>query len=159
MTDRLEVKPSLIEGAGRGLFAKKKIPKGVQVCEYSGRIVSKKIMQTTYLKNPEVFRRVFNPVTRDLDVDNVIIGSFDDDKSGVFVNDSVRLTVATRKAVRTYKKQSNEAANVVPVVIDGKIFYWSTRKINKGEEIYASYGPGYWLMDLGVDPLKIKLFL
>lgn len=158
MTDRLEVKKSIIPNAGNGLFSKKIIPKGTIVCEYSGSKMKKSDSFALYCKNPKDYLNHIHPFIRDLNDDEVIVGNTNIPKSGVFVNDAFCLRNIGQKDIKHYNNISRKNANVTTVVLDDKLLYMSTKKIKKGEEIYTSYGAGYWLLQLGVPPQDILLY-
>eukprot|EP00921_Rhytidocystis_pertsovi_P023692 GHVQ01037990.1.p1 GENE.GHVQ01037990.1~~GHVQ01037990.1.p1 ORF type:complete len:249 (+),score=34.90 GHVQ01037990.1:731-1477(+) len=115
----LEVRPSLIPGAGRGLFVLSAVPKGSVVCEYTGRRLTLlellRKQDRTYVMGgfginwhieagPEVMARYIN--------DNM---------------DTSQLNAVFQK-LKTLRK-----ALVV-----------ATRDIASGEELYATYGSVFW---------------
>lgn len=155
---------SLIPKAGLGLFAKKIYRKGEIVCEYAGNHCEKSIMMELYLENIEEYLRI-HQYARDLDEDTVIIGDpelgkADLGKSGVYVNDGACLQPGKhdRDAIQRYVRLSMKACNVEPLVQGDKLFYVASKRIKKGEEIYAHYGPHYWLLLGGVPADQLRKF-
>eukprot|EP00466_Bigelowiella_natans_P010187 jgi/Bigna1/91178/estExt_fgenesh1_pg.C_910080 len=119
---KLKVAPSLIPGAGKGLFAIAPFRKGSEICRYTGTVLSladlllKRVTNTDYVMglslrvhidaqgHPEVLARYINDIAD------------------------------TKKRNATFVKIPKEKmAKVVAL-----------RDIRPGEEIYASYGEGYW---------------
>jgi SET domain-containing protein len=152
---------SNLDNANNGLFAKTIFHKGDIVCEYAGNIKNKTYMAELYISNYKEYLHLHKYV-RDLDNDRVIIGDhklIDNDwmKSGVYVNDGACLDVSVNynpvkdgKLIATYIDNSKMKQNVEAITQDDKIYYVATKRIKKGEEIYAHYGKHYWLLLSGI---------
>lgn len=146
-------KQSDISGAGNGLFAGQDIPKDTRICEYAGEILDKDEICDIYMVDPESYCAAIHPYVRDLDRDRVVVGipNIDMRRSGVLVNDAAKLCPPfSEDRVRDYREQSGAGANVYPVVENGRIYYHASRDISKDEELYSSYGAGYWLLAHGI---------
>jgi len=159
--NKLLIKDSIIEGAEKGLFAKKMFHKGDIVCEYAGEIKDKMEMVDFYQRDQESYTKLHRFI-RDFDEDYVIIGdpklaAIDLMKSGVFVNDGACLDLTIKydpnvhkELISNYITQSKQKQNVEAVVQDGKLYYIAIKRIKKGDEIYGHYGKHYWLLLSGI---------
>ncbi len=120
---QLEVKVSNIQGAGRGLFTSKFIPKGTKIVEYKGSSRTWKEVEYDY-NNYYIF--YVN--------ENHIIDAATYKKSfAKYMNDA--------KGIHKIKGRNNNAEFVLE---DLKVFVKATRDIPAGSEIFVSYGKGYW---------------
>ena len=159
MSKKLLKKKSHIKNGGNGLFAKKIFHKGDIVCEYFGMVVTKDQVFKTFTNNKENYMTKIHPYVRDYDDNTVIIGTEDKDlfKCGVLVNDSNKLSTNEEKDMKNYVKESMNKANVDIIIKDNKAYYKAIKRIKKGEELYAHYGIGYWLLSQGIEPQMIAI--
>jgi len=121
---QLYVKKSGIPGAGKGLFTKELIPKGVRIVEYKGKRTTWKEVKDDDGKNGYIFY---------INRDNVI--------------DAL-------PARTTLARYANDARGIVRIkgvlnnsdyVIDGKkVFIESSKDIPANSEILVDYGKEYW---------------
>ena len=120
---QLEIKESIIPGAGRGLFTNKFIPKGTRIVKYKGRIRTWKEVQH------EGTNFFIYYVTR-----NHIIDASRYKKSlARYINDA--------KGLQKMKGLNNNAE----FIRDGfKVFVRATWDIPADAEIFVSYGKEYW---------------
>ena len=126
LEDFLVIKPSLIKGAGKGAFAKKKIKKGTRLGEYTGKILSleeySKTRDKTYI----------------FEVSKKFQGKYYlfyiDARSGdqlKFINGA-------------HSKEQKKHINVETYQYAERIFYRTTKNIKEGEELLVDYGDNYW---------------
>ena len=160
MTKYLYKDKSKIRGAGNGLFAKKIFRKGEIVCEYHGLYVTKEQIYESYTKNKDNYMKKIHPYIRDISNDKVVIGMEEKDlfKSGVLVNDFKKLYSKKITDIMTYVRESMKNKNV-DIVIDNKTnkpYYVATKRIKKGNEFYAHYGIGFWLLGTGMSPSELS---
>jgi len=124
----LELKPSSIAGAGRGLYTLVDIPKDKRIAQYTGELKT----EEAYNKKKSGYG-VHLPNGKVLDAHSTQhgIARYANDcrsankKKGECKGTNARLTSSTR---------------------DGKTTVWlkSTKRIKAGDEIFVSYGRGYW---------------
>jgi len=135
----VEVRDSLIPGAGKGLFLTKTgthekfIPKGTMICLYDGVIVHTKEKITKYLEAQEgndYLWQGFNSRNSHLLVD----GQDPESSYGRFANEG-------------FKDNNAEIIVANVSVICPRIILKSTRKIFLQHEIYVSYGAEYFQKD------------
>ena len=119
----LEIKPSTIPGAGKGLFTKTTISKGTRIVEYKGTVTTWNAVKDD---PTNAYIYYLKP--------NHVIDARDHPKSlARYVNDAKGLV---RNKQRTNNAQfSNEGLHVYIV---------ATRTIKAGEEILVEYGQKYW---------------
>jgi len=120
----LVVKKSTLPGAGKGLFTKKIIPKGVRIAEYKGKISTWKEVDHHDGLNAYIFY---------INRNHVIDGSKDKKVFARFANDA--------------KGSENDTgrSNNCKYVVDGlRVFLESKKEIQANEEILAGYGKEYW---------------
>jgi hypothetical protein len=124
----LELKPSSIAGAGRGLYTMVDIPKDTRISQYTGEMKTDK----EYAKKESGYG-VYLPGGKVLDAHSTQHGI------ARYANDC-----------RTANKNKGECkganARLTSNTRDGKTTVWlkSTKKIMAGHEIFISYGRGYW---------------
>jgi hypothetical protein len=124
----LELKPSAIAGAGRGLYTMVDIPKDTRISQYTGEMKTDK----EYAKKESGYG-VYLPGGKVLDAHSTQHGI------ARYANDC-----------RTANKNKGECkganARLTSNTRDGKTTVWlkSTKKIMAGHEIFISYGRGYW---------------
>jgi SET domain-containing protein len=117
----LEIKESLIPGAGLGLFAKSHIAKGSVFCEYYGRELT--LLQTIKLKDKTYLMGGFG-LNCHIDAKDEL-GCF-----GRYINDAMD---PAKQNARFVKIKHLKKANVIAI-----------KDVQAGDEIYASYGNVYW---------------
>ena len=113
----VEVKKSKIPGAGEGLFAKRSFQQGEKICDYRGKVLS----LADVLKEPN--RDYVMGLGLNCHVDAREAYAV----PGRYVNDR------EDPNARFVKDKKRRKADVVAL-----------RRIHPGDEIYASYGQGYW---------------
>jgi SET domain-containing protein len=120
----LLIKKSTLPGAGKGLFAKKVIPKGTRITEYKGRI-------STW--NEADHQDGLNAYIFYINRNHVIDGSKDKSSFARFANDAK----GSQKGIKLN--------NNCKYVVDGlRVFLESKKEILPNEEILVGYGKGYW---------------
>ena len=120
----LKIKKSTLPGAGKGLFTKKLIPKGVRIVEYKGKITTWKEVDHHNGLNAYIFY---------INRNHVIDGSKHTKVFARFANDA---------------KGSQKVSGLInncKYVVDGlRVFLESKKEIPANEEILAGYGKEYW---------------
>jgi SET domain-containing protein len=120
----VQVKQSTLPNAGKGLFAKKFIPKGTRIIEYKGRITTWKEVDGDDGKNGYIYYVKRNYVI-DASRNKKALARYANDAKGLF-----RL-----KGVK----------NNADYVEDGfRVFIEAKKDIAAGEEIFVDYGKEYW---------------
>ncbi len=128
--DFTQVKESLVEG--RGVFAKRNIPKGSRIIEYQGKRVNKKDLISDMVAGKTSLRYVMNLS------ETVAIDAERSGNDSRFINHSCE-------------------PNCTVYFFDDKPFIYALREINKGEELSFDYQLGTDSKDLNPD-LKKELF-
>lgn len=122
----LYLKKSTIPGAGLGLFTDDPIAKGKKIVEYLGEIVSWAVCEKRAIENKGGYVFHIN--------DNYCIDGYDyTEEYARYANDAAGLV-----RVKGIKNNSNYQE------FGKRVFIVSTRNIKPGEEIFVSYGRGYW---------------
>lgn len=130
---RTMIKPSTIKGAGMGVFAIDKIPKGAEI-KYAG--VKKGQYTANHYYSWEV--KTYDPET----------GEPDDEDILYFIDASdVKYANCTRTVNCGMTKKAN---NMDAVQRFGKFFYVAMRDILPGEELFVDYGEQYRKVNLGM---------
>jgi SET domain-containing protein len=119
----LEVKTSTLPDAGKGLFTKIFIPKGMLITEHVGKITSFK--KADYEDN--------NPYVFYVTANHVIDAREQLDAAARFANDA-----------RGIKRIVGFTNNAKYIVIDKRVFITATKNIQPNEEIFVGYGKEYW---------------
>ena len=119
----LQIKKSLIPGAGKGLFTTVFIPKGTRIVEYKGRSTTWKDVEHDY-KNGYIYS---------IDPKHVIDAKTYKKALGRYANDA--------KGLVSTKGLSNNSKYVVD---EFKVFIEAIKDISAGSEIFVSYGREYW---------------
>jgi SET domain-containing protein len=120
----VEVKKSILPGAGKGLFAKKFIPKGTRIVEYKGKITTWKEVNDNDGNNGYIYY-----VKRH----HVIDASRHTSSLARYANDA--------RGLQRVKGISNNSEYVE----DGlKVYIESKKDIIAGAEILVEYGKEYW---------------
>ena len=119
----LQIKRSLIPGAGMGLFTTVFIPKGTRIVEYKGKMTTWKEVEHDY-KNGYIYS---------IDPKHVIDAKTYKKALGRYANDARGLVT------------TNGLINNSRYTVDGlKVFIEATKNIQAGSEIFVSYGKEYW---------------
>ncbi len=122
--DQLSVKKSQLPNAGKGLYTRIFIPKGSYIVEYKGTISKWKEVEDTEWDNGYIYY-----VTRNY----VINARPHPEYLARYANDAAGLERV--KGLRNncvYKKRAN------------RIYIYSEKNIQPGEEIFVDYGADYW---------------
>ena len=149
---RVEIKPSLISNAGKGVFATMDCKEGELLTCYPGDVLLQNSGFTGLpddLKNDE--DKLQSRLSRyciGVTDDYAIMGlpELDQDMAyvGHMINDAARPPV-TEADLENYTTESDRLANAEIVSLeDLHMVAIATRDIKKGEEIYGSYGIQYW---------------
>ena len=120
----IEAKRSGLPGAGKGLFAKAFIPKGMLIVEYKGKITTWKDVKHDDGSNGYIYY-----VTRN----HVIDARRHSSALARYANDA--------RGIGRVKGLVNNAEYVE---IGNKVYIKSTKDIAKGQEIFVAYGKEYW---------------
>ncbi|MEO6611876.1 MAG: SET domain-containing protein [Chitinophagaceae bacterium] len=137
---KVEIKPSSLPSAGKGLFAKEFIPKGSRIVEYKGRVTTWKEVDDNDGNNGYIYY-----VKRD----HVIDASRYTGALARYANDA--------RGLQRVKGISNNAEYVEEGL---KVFIESRKDIPAGTEILVEYGKDYWNVirhNLKVDEQRRKL--
>lgn len=136
----LEVGPSQLPFANRGLFTRSAIPKDATIVEYTGRISSWADCNQMGGDNNYLYY---------IDEEHVIDASREDDSLGRYANDAHGL------------KRVRGLLNNARFVEEGyRVYIVATRDIRKGEEIFVSYGKEYWDVirsNMAIDKAEAKV--
>lgn len=130
----VEARPSGIRGAGRGLFATRRFPKGSYITRYDGRLIQR--------QEAEALRqRGLHTHVRALRTAGVwLVDGMHADRPGMggaaMANDARDKRVNNAELVLGYEDSRN------PVMMF--VYLRATKDIHENDEIFASYGPGYW---------------
>ena len=120
----LVLKKSVLPGAGKGLYTKIDIPKGMAIVEYKGRLVNWNDVKHRDGHNGYLFR---------LNVSKAIDALPYKSTFGRYANDA-----------RGFGKITGVRNNCEYTVRKNKCYITSIRKIHKGEELLVPYGKAYW---------------
>lgn len=131
----LFIKPSTIANAGKGLFTKKDIAKGIRLVEYKG-----KLRKWKDVKHEDGYNGYLMYITRNAVID-------------------------ARPAVQTLGRYANDAQGLTKMtglknnceyVSEGnKCFIETIRSIRKGEEILVGYGREFWQLQKKIISYKV----
>lgn len=124
----VEVRRSRIPDSGDGLFAARDFDAGELLGEYRGRVLS--LLQATRLQDRDYLMGGFG-------INAHVDARFALDAPGRYVNDHFD---KARLNAHFEKDRVRKRARLV-----------ASRPIRRGEEVYASYGEGYWRAR-GIDP-------
>jgi len=121
---KLEIKKSVLPGAGKGLFAKELIPKGSRIVEYKGKI-------TTW---------------KDVDDNDGANGYIYYVKRHHVIDASRHTSVLARYAndARGLQRIKGITNNAEYVEVGLRVFIESSKDIPAGAEILVEYGKEYW---------------
>ena len=137
---KVEVKESVLPGAGKGLFAKELIPKGTRIVEYKGKISTWKEVDDDDGNNGYIYY-----VKRH----HVIDASRYANSLARYANDA--------KGLRRVTGITNNAEYVEEGL---KVYIKSRKNIPAGTEILVEYGKDYWDVirhNIKVDKQRLKL--
>ena len=130
---RLRIAPSSITAAGMGVYAVDEIPKGA--------------------------KGVYRGVKRSLEKGNVyyswIIYEYDPITGDAITNKELFLLDASNKKTSNWTRYVNcgmrkRDNNMDSIQRFEKIYYYTTKKINPGQELFIDYGTGYRKSNLGM---------
>ena len=120
----LFIKKSSIPDSGKGLFTKKKIPKGTRIVEYKGKMTTWKDVDHKEGTNGYIYY---------INRKNVIDASKNIKDFGRYANDARGLSRTT--GIRNNSEYVSEGL---------KVYIESLREIPAGGEILVAYGKEYW---------------
>ena len=121
---KVEVKESILPGAGKGLFAKEPIPKGTRIVEYKGKITTWKEVDDDDGNNGYIYY---------IKRHHVIDASRHTSALARYANDA--------RGLQRLKGTTNNAEYVED---DLKVYIESKKDIPAGAEILVEYGKEYW---------------
>lgn len=129
----LKIAPSQIPNAGMGVYAIDNIPKGAQGL-YKG--VKKSMTRGNVYYSWVIFE--YDTVTGEANT-----------KKGLYLLDASNKNVSnwTRYVNCGMKKRDN---NMDSIQKFDKIYYYTTKEVQKGKELFIDYGPGYRKSNLGM---------
>lgn len=131
----LEIKESTIEGAGKGVFAKRDIKKHECLGEYKGKLLSVK----EFKRKPHHCDYVWELLDDEQDVIGYIDGG------------NKKYSNWTRYVNCPSTEKQN---NVVPIQKQFKMYYYAKRDVSAGEELFVWYGSVYAKKLMGITDLK-----
>jgi hypothetical protein len=137
--DNVEIKKSKIPRAGKGLYAKKDFKRGDFICWYMGYLIENDMIVNGYYDSDYILK---------LPDKNLYICAEDVNSCfGRYINDGLS------------KYNSNCIFETYTDIYSAGIK--AKKKINKGDELYLTYGTDYWKEKKRYDILKIadKLFI
>ena len=149
------VKKSTRPNGGNGLFAQKKIKKGTPVVIYYGKMTDSEQIFDYYTDNSENYLKNIFPYVRNTERENIVINGYsalnhkNSNVLGVYVNDYDKLKNTNIQEMKRYAKTAKLCNLEIVETADFPI-YFSRRNIKKGEELFAHYSVGYWLLYLGI---------
>ena len=153
-------KESLINGAGLGIFAKQKIKKNTPIIIYYGELLSTNDILNLYQNDNTMYKNDISPYLRTTGIDNMQVnGKTSENQNnlnlkGYLVNDSNSISYIDELNIKNYIE--NDKNNVVIVETKDFPIYYASRDILEGEELYASYGLAFWLLQCNCKPENIR---
>ncbi len=170
LSGRVEIRPSLIPGAGRGIFVKEPVAKGDPILVYGGEALRLKDCGRSFEEQASVRGLAYNRYMSGFKGEKILQGSghtgcLAPHLCGDLCNDNYLpqneyealrkldfnsgprlITEALIAFFRAYIKQSQTiAAAVGHQEKDGSLLLVARNTCHADEEIYNVYGPGYWL--------------
>mgnify|MGYP001227172853 CR=1 FL=1 len=141
----VKIMKSVINGAGKGVFATNFIKKGTYITEYSGKFISQK--QVDILEKNKDTEYLY--YTINLSNNKLLLGdmnSTNKEKCGQLLNDVKTLKNPKKLILNNAKEyiKSVELVNCEFIEKNNKMYIVSIRHIEKGEELYVHYGYSYW---------------
>lgn len=152
---------SKIPGAGDGLFAKKLIPVGTSVAVYMGKKITDEEVYEICKRDRDEYQKL-NSVIRGTPNGYAIVGekNTNSNLAGVLVNDIGCISCSKDDLCRDILVKYVETAkkcNLKTVDTSDYPVYVTTKRIKKGDELYAHYGIGYWLLHIGFSPEELTV--
>ena len=147
------VKASKIPNAGDGLFVKKHTARGTPIAVYYGAKITDEEVFDLHQSDFEAYRQA-NSVIRGTPNGFAVKGEKTDKPAlhGVYVNDAARIECdkanLTKEAIIEYAKTAKDC-NVTTQNTSDYPVYVTRKRVAKNEELYAHYGIGYWLQEIG----------
>ncbi len=120
----LQVKKSVLPGAGKGLFTKAFIPKGALIVEYKGKITTWKEVEHNDGDNGYIYYVKRNHV--------------------IDANGYAKALARYANDARGIGRTAGIANNAEYVEIDLKVYIKAVKDIPAGAEILVGYGKEYW---------------
>jgi SET domain len=166
--DRTRIGPSLVENAGRGLFAKMDCEKGELLTCYPGDLLvysklsdgpeieedddivwGSHIQESDRISEEEIRSELLSAYSVQVADEIAVLGLpfLDGDMAyaGHFANDGA-CPPQRESQIASYVLESNEFANAMHISLGGcHMVTVATRNIPKGGEILVTYGPDYWM--------------
>ncbi|MCH8277756.1 MAG: SET domain-containing protein-lysine N-methyltransferase [Proteobacteria bacterium] len=131
----LQIKPSIIPGAGRGVFACKDIAAKSVLGNYHGRHISN-------------LRDVY-----ELRDDQYVFATSSPDRHALWIDGNVRSNYL-RFVNGAKTRAEQKCVNVETYQYGGDLRFRATRPIHAGEELILDYGAGYWQTYSNADGIK-----
>lgn len=147
------VKTSKIPNAGDGLFVKKHTARGTPIAVYYGAKMTDEEVFDLHQSDFEAYRQA-NSVIRGTPNGFAVKGEKTDKPAlnGVYVNDIACIDCdkenLTKEAIIEYAKTAKNC-NVTTQNTSDYPVYVTRKRVTKNEELYAHYGIGYWLQEIG----------
>ncbi len=139
-----------------GMFAIKDIKKGTPITIYFGDVLDDEELLEKYNQNKDIMKYVRKG--HDFIVDGSVGYMTNNlNLSGVYVNDIFKLKSKSNKDIKHYCKSRN-ICNIEVLETGDFPIYVAKRDIKKGQELFVHYGVHYWLLELGVHPLKLSKY-
>jgi uncharacterized protein len=136
LEEYLFIKKSKLPNAGRGLFTKKEIAKGIRIVEYKG-----KLRKWKDVKHEDGHNGYLMYITRNAVIDawptRATLGRYANDAKGI-----VKITGLKNNC--EYVSEGN------------RCFIESIRSIKKGEEILVDYGKEFWQLQRKIALAKAR---
>lgn len=160
--NQVRIGDSKIKNAGQGLFARKHIHRSQPLVVYYGTKITDKEVYDMYIHNLEGYHTL-NPFIRGTPNGFSIIGEKSEISvlQGAYVNDIACINCSkdqiTKKILQDYANTIKQCNLRTVDTLDYPIYY-TTKSINKGEELYVHYGIGYWLLHIGCRPEEISKY-
>lgn len=158
------MRSSLLPGAGRGVFAIKNFSKGEKVCFYDGYIKKYPTPFENIYKLGDDFVGYYKPRCENgnaqLINDCVKLEFSENDIESTKINNVVdRATTVINLLLYRYAIPSRDGSNVIRNYDsdNGCVWYKAIKDINRGDELYCSYGIDYWL-NQSRSPLSTIIF-
>lgn len=130
---KLAVRPSRIQGAGMGLFARQDLPRGTRLGWYRGDHISRQ----GWIESKD---------------DSYMWMLLDDDDDEYYVDGKFQIRNNKLRYVNGCRSPGQRASvNVDAYQKDDRIWYKTKRKVHEGEELIVCYGGDYW------DPVEVEI--
>jgi len=132
----LFIKKSQLPNAGKGLYTKKKIAKGVRIAEYKGKL--RKWKDVKHLDGHNGFLMY---ITRNAVIDG---------------SDTVKALARFANDAQGFERVDGCKNNCEFVSEGNKCFIESIRSIKKGEELLVGYGKEFWQLQRKIKKALLK---